>query len=622
MPRNYFKSGDWNAICDRCGFKFKGSQLKEEWNGWMTCSSCWEIKHPSLMQRVPTETSMPNFTRPEAVDQFVSVPPPPGPPAPAPGLIMPDYVEPLVRHPVDWLQIGDYVWMDGRWGFASLNPGVDPDLTEGPNDYNFMQLIGRCTTLADDNSCAGRWQIRWPFVNSVGHTIAGNTNYSEVKAYPSVLYGKKPGFLGSSMWPAFSVVNRKSDNGVEPVPNPSYTPGNIAGDWQPQGGTVDQTFPSGGTPGTGTSVMPLLLPLTGKTCKIRFKYKEYAPPTGSGHLSFDIFLTQTSAQLQGFAQSSITHEIMIPIRYWGTPGYGSYPNRNPAWYDHDVTIDGVLYHVYCAKRLNRNDATGVFDTNGGVGYYPGLRYNFGGLDPVHNFINEETGVARLGWKFIVFEPDTDHHQVDGNGFVNLDISKFLAHLAATTDERGTAFIRNTEYLQSIELGIEPVVGTADIAPYFYKVLASNSVVAMPPEPPNFVPPPPPPPPSPPPPPPPPPPAPPPSADTTIQAFFTAGKVGWWGKVTTLSDFVEDEAVGTAPADFTKLVGRWKNHGNVTDGHDMIQTNNTFRCQLGTDAGGVGAHYVSWLYWSTDARHWRRNDRLLRLLCGEYSNSVL
>ncbi len=36
------------ALCDRCGFEYKLLDLKEEWNGLKTCSSCYEPKHPQL----------------------------------------------------------------------------------------------------------------------------------------------------------------------------------------------------------------------------------------------------------------------------------------------------------------------------------------------------------------------------------------------------------------------------------------------------------------------------------------------------------------------------------------------------------------------------------------------
>lgn len=36
------------AICDRCGQQYRFHQLRKEWNGLMTCSECFEPKHPQL----------------------------------------------------------------------------------------------------------------------------------------------------------------------------------------------------------------------------------------------------------------------------------------------------------------------------------------------------------------------------------------------------------------------------------------------------------------------------------------------------------------------------------------------------------------------------------------------
>lgn len=46
MAGNYYKPGDWNAICDRCGFKFKASELKLEWTGLRVCEHDFELRHP------------------------------------------------------------------------------------------------------------------------------------------------------------------------------------------------------------------------------------------------------------------------------------------------------------------------------------------------------------------------------------------------------------------------------------------------------------------------------------------------------------------------------------------------------------------------------------------------
>jgi len=78
--KNNLVLGDWNAICDRCGFKHKASALKEEWTGLRVCSSCHETRHPQTLLRVPEEKSNVPWVRPEPADVFIDV----------------DYVDPTV----------------------------------------------------------------------------------------------------------------------------------------------------------------------------------------------------------------------------------------------------------------------------------------------------------------------------------------------------------------------------------------------------------------------------------------------------------------------------------------------------------------------------------------------
>lgn len=70
--RNYLKLGDHNAICDRCGFKFKASMLKKEWTGLMVCCDCWEMRHPQDLIRIPKEQITPPWSRPEPTDSFIT----------------------------------------------------------------------------------------------------------------------------------------------------------------------------------------------------------------------------------------------------------------------------------------------------------------------------------------------------------------------------------------------------------------------------------------------------------------------------------------------------------------------------------------------------------------------
>lgn len=71
---DYFRKGDFNRICDRCGFKKKASETKKEWTGLIVCiEGCWEPRHPQEFvkgrrdrQRVPNPRpdSTPTFLEP------------------------------------------------------------------------------------------------------------------------------------------------------------------------------------------------------------------------------------------------------------------------------------------------------------------------------------------------------------------------------------------------------------------------------------------------------------------------------------------------------------------------------------------------------------------------------
>jgi hypothetical protein len=502
-------------------------------------------------------------------------------PTPAPGAPrQADTIETLAAHGADWLFISSHAIDDGRWGYQSRNVAVDPDLTEGPETWQFRQLIGRSLQLADDNSHAFEFDLYWPQFNQAGHSTDPlvNPNYNEVKAYPSDMTGIKPGMFGDSMWPSYVVACRLPDGLTEPVPNPSYTPQNIKDLWQPLGGSVDQTYPSGRTP--NSSIFPLRLPLTTKTLQVRGRLVHRRTPTGKGHFAFDMFLQKTATQVQNFTKASITHELMLPLNNWGL--YGQHGQRNPSWYDHDwISARGVLYHIYCAKDDSHNDVTGVVDGAGPGpgGYYPGLRYNFGGLDPL--FVNEETGQPRRGWKFIVLQCDGDTHPVDANGMFDIDWRDIIAHLSSCVDSRGVKWIVGDEYIPAIETGCEMIYTNARFFVENYLVTAANTIITPPPVPgwpPAGSPPAPSPSPAPgPTPAPSPTPAPPPAgAPALIQAQFDApnNNPGWWG-VTGLSQFYNSNTDHTAPVG-SGVIGVWRNHGNMGNGHDFTEANDANR----------------------------------------------
>lgn len=71
--RNYLVLGQWNTLCDRCGFKFKNVELKKEWTGLMVCSDCFELRNQQDFIRIKPERVAPPWVRPEPPDQFVSI---------------------------------------------------------------------------------------------------------------------------------------------------------------------------------------------------------------------------------------------------------------------------------------------------------------------------------------------------------------------------------------------------------------------------------------------------------------------------------------------------------------------------------------------------------------------
>lgn len=71
MPQNRLVLGDWNAICDCCGFKFKASELRKDWRGLMVCAQDYEPKHPQLMIRIPKDDPSVPWARPQGIPEFI-----------------------------------------------------------------------------------------------------------------------------------------------------------------------------------------------------------------------------------------------------------------------------------------------------------------------------------------------------------------------------------------------------------------------------------------------------------------------------------------------------------------------------------------------------------------------
>lgn len=95
---DYFRLGDWNAVCDRCGRKRKGSELRLTWNNlWVCPEKCWEPRQPQDFVRAVRENPTPPFVRNPA-DIIISYCTPNGrtalPGFGVPGCMIPGFTDP------------------------------------------------------------------------------------------------------------------------------------------------------------------------------------------------------------------------------------------------------------------------------------------------------------------------------------------------------------------------------------------------------------------------------------------------------------------------------------------------------------------------------------------------
>lgn len=73
MPTNRLVLGQWNALCDVCGFKHKSGELRKRWDGLMVCDKDWEQRHPQDLLRVKSEKIAPPWVRTDPPPVYVTV---------------------------------------------------------------------------------------------------------------------------------------------------------------------------------------------------------------------------------------------------------------------------------------------------------------------------------------------------------------------------------------------------------------------------------------------------------------------------------------------------------------------------------------------------------------------
>lgn len=72
--KNFLELGNYNALCDSCGRKFKANQLKRRWDGLMVCEEDYELRHPQDFLRVQKEQIAVPWARPyPEEDTFIQV---------------------------------------------------------------------------------------------------------------------------------------------------------------------------------------------------------------------------------------------------------------------------------------------------------------------------------------------------------------------------------------------------------------------------------------------------------------------------------------------------------------------------------------------------------------------
>lgn len=65
MGESRFAKGQWNAVCDRCGFECKSGQMRQEWTGLRVCPGCFDARHPLDFVRGKRDQQAPPWVRPE-----------------------------------------------------------------------------------------------------------------------------------------------------------------------------------------------------------------------------------------------------------------------------------------------------------------------------------------------------------------------------------------------------------------------------------------------------------------------------------------------------------------------------------------------------------------------------
>lgn len=65
-----YRPGDWWAICDVCGQKYRASKMAKRWDGLMVCHNDMEARHPQDFLKIRGDKQTPPWIRPRPTDIY------------------------------------------------------------------------------------------------------------------------------------------------------------------------------------------------------------------------------------------------------------------------------------------------------------------------------------------------------------------------------------------------------------------------------------------------------------------------------------------------------------------------------------------------------------------------
>ncbi len=74
MYNTYYKKGEYNCVCEVCGFQYKSGEMKERWDGLFVCKPDWEPRHPLDFARNIADKQSVTRPAPDPAPVFVDVP--------------------------------------------------------------------------------------------------------------------------------------------------------------------------------------------------------------------------------------------------------------------------------------------------------------------------------------------------------------------------------------------------------------------------------------------------------------------------------------------------------------------------------------------------------------------